>query len=100
MADLAVNLTLLETTSGSLGMLMHEFNDASDIADSYAADVGSGTLNDALHNFATNWKSHRESLVKAMDGVYKLATQGHDTYIQADDKLAQDLVNSQKGGHQ
>ena len=89
--DFEVNLSLLESTAGSLSMLIEEFTNASDIESSYEAAVGEKNLVSALHSFTSNWKAHRENMIKSMQDVYKMATQGHQAYLDTDDKLAQDI---------
>lgn len=96
MADLVVDLNLLETTAGALGLLIEEFTNASKIVTAHEADIGDATLNSALQSFASDWQVHREKLVSSMQAVYKMATESHKAYISTDDKLAQDL---QKGSH-
>jgi hypothetical protein len=90
-ADLVVDLGLLESTAGALSMLIEEFSNASGIVTSYHGAVGEPTLVAALQAFADNWKAHREDLLSSMDAVYKMATKSHEAYIATDDKLAQDL---------
>jgi hypothetical protein len=89
--DLEVNLSLLESTAGSLSMLIEEFTNASDIESSYEAAVGEKNLVGALHSFTSNWKAHREDMIKSMQDVYKMATQSHQAYLDTDGKLAQDI---------
>jgi Family of unknown function (DUF6507) len=92
--DLKVDLSLLESTAGSLGMLTEEFKNAKTIVEGYDSAVGSHTVTDALHNFAGNWKVHRDDLLKKMDAVYQMATKSHEAYVNADDKLAQDITKA------
>lgn len=89
--DLKVDLALLESTAGSLGMLTEEFKNAQTIVDGYESAIGSSVVNHAVHSFATNWKVHRDDLLKAMDGVYQMATKSHEAYLDTDDHLAQDI---------
>jgi hypothetical protein len=89
--DLKVDLALLESTAGSLGMLTEEFKNAQTIVDGYDSAIGSPVVNHAVHNFAKNWKTHREDLLKKMDGVYQMATESHKAYVDTDDSLAQDI---------
>jgi hypothetical protein len=91
MADLVVDLGLLESTAGALSMLMEEFNNASKIVDDYQGDIGDPRLLSALDDFASNWKVHRQTLLSSMDAVYKMATTSHKAYVNADDKLARDI---------
>jgi hypothetical protein len=91
MADLVVDLGLLESTAGALSMLMEEFNNASQIVDDYQGDIGDPKLISALQDFASNWKVHRQTLLSSMNSVYKMATQSHQAYLSTDDRLARDI---------
>lgn len=93
MADLVVDLSLLEQTAGSLSSLIEEFSNASKIIDS--ADIREPVLVAALDDFASDWKVHRQGMVSSMNAVYKMATDSHKAYVNADDKLARDLRKSQ-----
>jgi hypothetical protein len=104
MADLSVNLDLLASTAGSLNLLIEEFSNASGIADSYEAAVGEKKLAGALHSFASDWKAHREDMLKSMQSVYKMATESQQAYVSTDDQLAADIkastsTSSAGGGH-
>jgi hypothetical protein len=94
--DLKVDLSLLESTAGSLGMLTEEFKNAKSIVDGYDAAIGSHTVSSALDDFADNWKVHRDDLLKTMDAVYQMATESHKAYVDADDHLAQDITKATK----
>jgi hypothetical protein len=91
MGDLVVDLGLLESTAGALSMLMEEFSNASRIVDDYAGEIGEPALISALDSFAGNWKAHRGKLLSSMESVYKMATESHQAYLQADDRLARDI---------
>jgi hypothetical protein len=91
MADLEVDLGLLERTAGSLGMLIEEFDNCSKIVNSAQAAVGEPALVAALDSFAGNWAVHRESLLSSMQAVYQMATGSRKAYIQTDDGLARDI---------
>jgi hypothetical protein len=91
MADLAVDLDLLERTAGSLSMLIEEFSNVSKIVSTYQGDVAEPTLTGALQAFADDWTVHRQNLVSSMQSVYKMATESHKAYIATDDELARDL---------
>lgn len=91
MADLQVNLGLLQQTAGSLSMLIEEFSNASKIVSSAQRGVAEPILASALEDFADDWSVHRQSLLSSMETVYKMATESHKAYIATDDKLAQDL---------
>jgi uncharacterized protein YukE len=69
MADLEVDLGLLERTAGSLSMLIEEFDNCSKIVNSAQASVGDPALVAALDSFAGNWTAHREDLLSSMQAV-------------------------------
>lgn len=93
-ADLSVDLTLLESTAGSLAMLIEEFKQSETIVNGYDDAIGAPVLVHAVDGFASNWKTHREDLLKSMDAVYQMATKSHKAFVDADDKLAQDITQA------
>jgi hypothetical protein len=95
MADLVVDYNLLESTAGSLNLLMGEFKNASKIVTSYQSSIGDPDLVGALDEFASDWQVHRDQLLSSMQSVYDMATKSHKAFVEADDKLAQDI---RKGG--
>jgi hypothetical protein len=94
MADLVVDLGLLEQTAGSLSMLIEEFSNASKIVSSAQGSVAEPVLVTALDDFANDWSVHRQYLLSSMQTVYKMATESRKAYIATDDRLAQDLRES------
>lgn len=94
MADLVVDLWLLEQTAGSLSMLIEEFSNASKIVSSAQGSVAEPVLVTALDDFANDWSVHRQDLLSSMQTVYKMATESRKAYIATDDRLAQDLRES------
>jgi hypothetical protein len=94
--DLVVDYSLLESTAGSLNLLIEEFTNASKIVNSAQDAVGDPSLIAALDAFAGNWAVHREDMLTSMQSVYQMATKSHKAYVAADDRLAQDI--RQDGG--
>lgn len=92
MGDLEVDLTELAQCRDELGLLIEEFSRAEDIARD--TDVGSATVADALHEFATNWKTHKKDLVEEMSGLHKMADASAHAYLDADNKLAADIAHA------
>ncbi|HEX5292779.1 MAG TPA: hypothetical protein VFX25_28245 [Streptosporangiaceae bacterium] len=89
--DLHVSLDLLESTAGSLSMLMEEFKDASAIVNDYHGAIGEPALISALDDFAGNWQVHRQQLLQSMQAVYDMVTKSHQAYVSTDDNLAHDI---------
>jgi hypothetical protein len=94
MADLIVDLTLLESTDHALGVLFNEFKDASAIVSTYQADIGAAVLINALEQFATDWNSHRQRLLGTISNVRELAAEGHKQFFATDARLASSLRSS------
>jgi len=94
MADLVVDLGLLEQTAGSLSMLIEEFGNASKIVSFAQGSVAEPILVTALEDFANDWSVHRQDLLSSMETVYKMATESRKAYIATDDRLARDLRES------
>lgn len=91
MADLVVNLSLLERTAGALSMLIEEFSNASKIVSGSRGQVAEPALVSALDDFANDWSVHRQDLLSSMQSVFKMATESHKAYLATDDKLAREL---------
>ena len=88
MGDLVVPLDLLAETVGSLDLLIAEFHDAGRIVDQSADEVGAPVVRDALDEFASSWKAHRENLIAKMIAVRDMAAQSRQAFIAADNELA------------
>ena len=72
MTSLHADLPALRAAATELGLLVHEFDRADDIAADAAAAVGSRTVNEALREFATNWNEHRTELLDSMQAVHSM----------------------------
>ncbi len=90
-ADLVVDLALLERTAGDLGVLIGEFGNASGIVSGSSAAVADPGLVSALEDFAGNWRVHREKLLSSMHAVHQMAARSHQAYLTTDSKLASEL---------
>lgn len=94
MGDLEVPIHELEHVAGRLDLLIEEFHSAGEIVKHHGADIGSGTVKDALHEFADNWETHREELLGKMQAVRDMAAKGREAYLDADDKLARSILKA------
>lgn len=94
MADISVDLTMLQQTASQLNTLISEFDNAAKIVS--GANIGDGTIDGALGNFANDWKFHRKSLISSMQAVQKMASKGYKGYTSTDNKLASDLKKDGK----
>jgi hypothetical protein len=88
MADLKVDYDQLTSSWSALHQLREEFDNATKLADSTDDIWGNGHVADAIHDFAGNWKLHKEKLISKMQKVED-ATQGCiQTFQDADGKIA------------
>jgi hypothetical protein len=90
-ADLVVDLALLQRTAGDLDVLIEEFGNASGIVSSSSGAVADPDLVTALEEFAGNWRVHREKLLGSMHAVHQMTTASHQAYVTTDNKLAGEL---------
>ena len=93
---LKVDLDLLSDTAADLRRLVSEFNRGSRFGADAAGAVGHDEVADALDEFATNWRRHREKLTKNLEAVAEMAADSAKTYKQTDDELARSLENARR----
>jgi hypothetical protein len=93
---LKVDLDELTSTGGKLRALSEDFELAGGLSDDVSPALGHGGLADAVHDFATNWKYHRQKLGAVLEAVAQMATESATTYRETDDQLAEKLRNSQR----
>jgi hypothetical protein len=97
MADhLRVDLDELTEAGRSLKALREEFDRSGELSDGVGDALGHDGLADAVHDFATNWKYHRQKLGGALDAVADMATESAKTYRETDDQLADKIRESQQ----
>lgn len=95
--QLRVDLGALDRTAHSLAALRAEFANAGHIVTDAERAIGAKPMIDALEDFSTNWKLHREKLLSAMDAVQAMAAQSAATYRQVDDELTRALTDASAG---
>ena len=98
MADLVVDLSLLDSTDRALGVLANEFKDSSAIMSGYADGIGAPVLVSALEQFCTDWNAHREQLLSSISNIRELASQGSAQFRATDDTLARHLQSGSPQG--
>lgn len=67
MTDLKVDYDQLRASASALHALHDEFDHATDIAHEADHIWGNGHVKDAMHDFAGNWKLHKEKLLGKME---------------------------------
>jgi hypothetical protein len=95
MADISVDLDMLNQTANALTTLVNDFSDAAQIVKD--ADIGDSTIGGALNNFTGDWKVRVGNLIDSMNAVQSMAAQGIQGYTTTDNQLAQALQQSSSG---
>ena len=89
MADrLKADIESIRHAGSTVHQISRQFAGASHLVDAYRNDLGSADLSDALHDFATNWKVHRERLCESLDAFGRWALDAADAYQRSDRELA------------
>jgi hypothetical protein len=94
---LKVDLAMLASTAGELRDLVSKFNGTARFGDGSSGAVAHPRVIDALDEFASNWRRHREKLTKHLDAVAQMATDSEQTYRETDDELARTIEDASKG---
>lgn len=95
MADISVDLGMLQQTSTSLNTLIDDFDNAAQIVKE--ADIGDPTIGKALNNFTGDWKVRVGKLTDSMKSVQKMAATGYQDYTSTDTQLAQQMAQADSG---
>jgi hypothetical protein len=95
MADIQVDLDMLQSTASSLTTLIDDFSNAAQIVKD--ADIGDPTIGKALNNFTGDWKVRVGSLIDSMKSVQKMANTGYTDYTSTDNQLAQQMAQAGSG---
>lgn len=98
MADLKVDYDQLTASRDALSQLRGEFDDATKLADATDGIWGNGHVADAIHDFASNWKLHKEKLVAKMQKVEDATAGCIQTFQEADGKIAAGVQVHHQGG--
>lgn len=93
---LKADIGRIRETANAVAGINEAFNDTESLVSSYGDEVGNDTLADKLHEFATNWKIHRERLSEDLKKFSDWANQAADGYEQADRDLAEVLTEGPK----
>jgi hypothetical protein len=95
MADhVAIDLSLLRETGNRLGRVADALNQAHGTGTNHAQAVTQPDLTAAIHEFATNWKRHREHLIDKVSGGHKFITGAVGAYDRLDSDLAAGLTHA------
>jgi hypothetical protein len=95
MADIQVDLTMLNETAQQLTTLINDFQNAGKIVSD--ADINDPTIGGALNNFTGDWKVRVGDLISSMQTVQHMAQTGYNDYTSTDTQLAQQMAQASSG---
>ena len=98
MSDLVVKFKELEDSQAALKKIMTEFDHSSDRTDADSDIWANGHVEDAMHSFATNWKDHKNKLLKKMNDAYNHSAKCIEYFEKTDSSLANSLTTHQSSG--
>ncbi|MFT4122623.1 MAG: hypothetical protein QM635_02205 [Microbacteriaceae bacterium] len=67
----------------------------SETVDSTTEILGSGTIQDALHDFEHRWKDKREEIDKNAEALVNMIDSTHEQFTEADANLADSLTQNE-----
>lgn len=91
MADLKIDLELLQQLKEDLEAIAKEFTDADDFSDSVAEATGHDNLSSHVKDFAHKWNDKRKSMTEAVEGLQKSVAAISNGFTQVDAGLAKAL---------
>jgi hypothetical protein len=98
MSDLKADTTVIRECSNRLQLVYDEFTSRPNPADGYSsAELGHPNIVGAFHDFADNWKLHRQGLAEKIRTLGLITQDAADTYDGIDADLAAALRTSGAG---
>ncbi|MGN6608476.1 MAG: hypothetical protein ACTHMS_15885 [Jatrophihabitans sp.] len=98
MSDLVVDFEELEHSQQALEKIKNEFEHTTKRVDGIEDIWSDDAVRDAMHDFAHNWKDHREKLIGKMDDAYKHSQACLNSFRATEEKLASALDVHPTGG--
>ncbi|MGV9454723.1 hypothetical protein [Streptomyces sp. NPDC003635] len=95
-SDLSLPLTELEDYGRRLRSIKTRMNHTKKMFESYADDIGDGTVNDALGDFESNWEDGREDIGQQLDALAGMSDAVVREFKKLDDELAKQVNDSMK----
>lgn len=97
MADLVLDMALLETLDARLATVLHSLEHAESIAHSTGAACGHKGLRDKVEDFADDWDDNRESLLDSVREITKMVNAVTTGFRDMDSELRTALMNGMQG---
>jgi uncharacterized membrane protein YccC len=84
--DLKVDYDLLIESETSLTNIQRDFKKCGSRQDELAEDVGARAMENAMHEFAENWKDNRKQMLQNLEDVLKLVTTAKESFEKIDNE--------------
>ena len=91
---LLVDIGQIRSSASTVKAIRDAVSESDDLIGRYEHALGQPVLVDALHDFASNWKIHREKLVKDLDTFSGWASRAADEYERTDHDLGAALTRT------
>jgi hypothetical protein len=92
MSDLKADTQRIHECSDALQRIYNQFTSRANPADGYSdSELGSPLIGGTFHDFADNWKIHRQQLADKIETLGTITQDAADTYESVDGSLADAL---------
>jgi uncharacterized protein YukE len=96
MADLTLDLQLIEQLKSDLSAVAKEFKDADDFSDGVADATGHESLHDHVRDFAHNWNDKRKSMTEDVEALQQQVQAIADGFKDVDEAFRKALEDGAK----
>lgn len=89
---ISVDTDAISGLASDLGTLYDDFDGVPEFGDDLNQSIGSSVVQDAVHEFATNWNSRRKRLLESVGAVRDHAKNAHESFSKVDLDLANNIL--------
>ncbi|CAN5161664.1 hypothetical protein BH11ACT2_BH11ACT2_16240 [soil metagenome] len=91
-ASISVDTAAISGLANDLKNLYNDFDGVPEFGDDLNASIGSPVVQDAVHEFATNWNSRRKRLLESVGAVRDHAQTAHESFSKVDLELFNNIL--------
>lgn len=95
-ADLVLDLQLIEQLKSDLAAVAKEFTDADDFSNTVADATGHDSLHDHVRDFAHNWNDKRKSMTEDVEALQQQVQAIADGFTDVDESFRKALEDGAK----
>lgn len=96
MADLVIQMQLLDQLAEDLGAIAAEYEHADDFSSDTADAVGSDELGDRVREFSEKWNDRRKNMTEQVEALHEQVKAVRDEFTGLDAELAKALIEGMK----